>query len=479
MKTIHKSTNKGFTLIEVILVITLIGILVGIVLISINPNTQLGQARNLIRKSHITDIYDALEVYNSKNSENNINSITTSYQEICDTGTRTINDSLPSSDYCAGKLDLRILVPNYIASIPKDNQVTGTGNTGYEVAKTSTNQISMRVKNPELGEIIAINPLNTTVSTTPSSTPTAPIFPSTTTKSCPAGYIAVPGNSIYATNDFCVMKYEAKPVLTTNPTVGITTAPLTVVDTIAQNAYPIGSYTNTIIASVPTGYPLANVNGNTQAEQLCSNNTGNGVSGASLINNAEWMTIARNIEAQATNWSGGAFGSGGVWRGHSDSANSANQVKVLEASSNDADGYFGTGNSVSNGAEQKRTHTLSTGAVIWDFAGNVNEYIAGTIQGKDQPIGTTPTGGNWREFTSITNWGTLGADAYRSSNSNWNISQNMGQIYSDGTSTNTTVYQFIRGGSLHSDTKSGIFGINLGFPINRGSDDLSFRCVIR
>jgi len=55
----------------------------------------------------------------------------------------------------------------------------------------------------------------------------------------------------------------------------------------------------------------------------------------------------------------------------------------------------------------------------------------------------------------------------------------MGQIYSDGTSTNTTVYQFIRGGSLRSDTKSGIFGINLGFPINIGSDDLSFRCVIR
>jgi len=55
----------------------------------------------------------------------------------------------------------------------------------------------------------------------------------------------------------------------------------------------------------------------------------------------------------------------------------------------------------------------------------------------------------------------------------------MGQIYSDGTSTNTTAYQFIRGGSLNTTTETGIFFINLSKPINWSGGELSFRCVIR
>jgi prepilin-type N-terminal cleavage/methylation domain-containing protein len=152
--------NKGFTLIEVLLVITLISILIGILLFSINPNRQLGQARNLTRKSDITTIYNALQYQRVKNRGVILNTITTSYQEICDTGTRMSTDALPTATYCNGKIDLRSLIPTYINSIPKDTQATGTGNTGYEVAKTSTNLISIRAKNSELGESIVINPLN-------------------------------------------------------------------------------------------------------------------------------------------------------------------------------------------------------------------------------------------------------------------------------------------------------------------------------
>jgi prepilin-type N-terminal cleavage/methylation domain-containing protein len=152
--------NKGFTLLEVLLVIALIGILIGTILVSVNPNRQLAQARNLTRKSDITDIYNALEAYSVKNSANIVNTITTSYQEICDTGTRSTTNSLPSATYCDNKIDLRLLVPTYITSIPKDSRATGVANTGYEVAKTNTNQISIKAKNPELGESIVINPIN-------------------------------------------------------------------------------------------------------------------------------------------------------------------------------------------------------------------------------------------------------------------------------------------------------------------------------
>ena len=40
--------------------------------------------------------------------------------------------------------------------------------------------------------------------------------------------------------------------------------------------------------------------------------------GYALISNAQWQTIAQNIENVATNWSGGAVGTGGIPRGHSD-----------------------------------------------------------------------------------------------------------------------------------------------------------------
>lgn len=149
--------NKGFTLLEILLVITLIGILMSIALVAINPNRQLAQARNIGRNVDINNINNALELYKIKNRGVLISKVTGQYQEICDTGTKSLEDSLPSNDYCTGRLDLRDLVPTYITSIPRDNPAS-TGSTGYEVAKDNKNQISIRAKNAELGEVVAINP---------------------------------------------------------------------------------------------------------------------------------------------------------------------------------------------------------------------------------------------------------------------------------------------------------------------------------
>jgi prepilin-type N-terminal cleavage/methylation domain-containing protein len=123
--------HKGFTLLEILLVIAAIGILASIVLIAINPNRQLAQARNLVRQADINTIQKALEQYLIDNGRYT-NSVSSTPGYICNTGT----EQTGGSTNCSGRVDLRELVPTYIAGIPKDPQATGT-NTGYIVANQS------------------------------------------------------------------------------------------------------------------------------------------------------------------------------------------------------------------------------------------------------------------------------------------------------------------------------------------------------
>ena len=139
--------------------------------------------------------------------------------------------------------------------------------------------------------------------------------------------------------------------------------------------------------------------------------------GAHLVTNAQWMTVARNIESTTIN-DMDADAALQLATGHSDNspANSlastagadpvvsgCNLNANMEDASNaysggscevkgsgaggstDADkGYYGTGQSWSDtgysaGAANKsqlRTHILSNGNVIWDFAGNVWEWTS-------------------------------------------------------------------------------------------------------
>ncbi|MGA1050381.1 MAG: prepilin-type N-terminal cleavage/methylation domain-containing protein, partial [Minisyncoccia bacterium] len=114
MKNIKRQI-KGFTLLEILLVIAAIGILAAIVLVAINPTRQIAQVRNAQRRSDINAIYKALEQYLIDNKTYPIG-ITASKQDICDTGTEQVGGSTD----CTGKADLRVLVPIYLAAIPKD-----------------------------------------------------------------------------------------------------------------------------------------------------------------------------------------------------------------------------------------------------------------------------------------------------------------------------------------------------------------------
>ena len=144
--------KKGFTLLEILLVIAAIGILVAIVLVAINPNRQLAQVRNAERRSEINTIYKAIEQY-LIDKGSYPTGITTSIQDICNTGSQKSTDTLSPTTLCDNKADLKVLVPDYIAAIPIDPG----GGTYRVVINTSNNRVSVYASNAELGQGIGVN----------------------------------------------------------------------------------------------------------------------------------------------------------------------------------------------------------------------------------------------------------------------------------------------------------------------------------
>ena len=229
---------------------------------------------------------------------------------------------------------------------------------------------------------------------------------------------------------FCVMQYEAKNV----GGIAISQAELTPWHTISQ----------------------------TQAQAACK------AIGAHLINNAEWMAIARDAESVSLNWNGSV-----MYRGHTDN------VPANSLASDGVDSYYGTGQSFPS--EQRRTLILSNGQIIWDFAGNVWEWVDYTILTTEMP---TPRTG-WLEFNQITNWGTnLGYDNVGPKDKSKIGNNGVGRIYADPDTSysnnspyDNTVHAFLRGGSWADGSYAGAFALALSRSPADALTGLGFRCA--
>ncbi|MGA1046803.1 MAG: type II secretion system protein, partial [Minisyncoccia bacterium] len=150
------SVRKGFTLLEMVLVITLIGIIISVALVVINPNSQIAKVRNSQRISDVNTIYSAVEQYFTDNLTYP-EGMTTTKKDVCNGSTVVEN--------C---IDLSGLVPTYLASVPID-----PSGVAYQIyINSDNNRIGVEAAGSELGQSIALNLISTTTPSTPTPTPT-------------------------------------------------------------------------------------------------------------------------------------------------------------------------------------------------------------------------------------------------------------------------------------------------------------------
>ncbi len=152
------ATPKGFTLLEVLLVVAGISILAGIVIIAVNPGKQLGDTRNAQRRADVNTIINA--TYQYALDVNGALPTSISSTQPCSTATNQICKTGVATSTCASSslVDLSVLTLNekYVVAIPTDPSVSTGDGAGYFINKSSNGRVTVCAPNAEQGATISV-----------------------------------------------------------------------------------------------------------------------------------------------------------------------------------------------------------------------------------------------------------------------------------------------------------------------------------
>ncbi len=138
-----QNLKKGFTLLEMLLVVAIIAILAGIVIVAINPSKQLGAANDAKRWSDVNTIISAVYQYAIDNSGTLPGPTGIAKFNDCGGATST-NEICITGGTCVGLINLASTTNagTYLSAMPIDPNggtvANGANGTGYFIVKNPT-----------------------------------------------------------------------------------------------------------------------------------------------------------------------------------------------------------------------------------------------------------------------------------------------------------------------------------------------------
>lgn len=149
---IIQSLNKGFTLVELIIVIAIVAILAGAIFVAIDPARRLHETRNARRHADVGTILDGVKKYQADNSGTHYSTVataTTNAYHLIGTNTGSCANECASFTTVAGCVDLSSIGSNYLAVVPKDPKTGTDSETAYALKRDGNGAITIYSCDPE------------------------------------------------------------------------------------------------------------------------------------------------------------------------------------------------------------------------------------------------------------------------------------------------------------------------------------------
>ena len=288
-------------------------------------------------------------------------------------------------------------------------------------------------------------------------------YPPLDCNSIAPGFIPIPKNEDLGTYNFCVMQFEARASKVHNQNTNVNSYEIKINGCRRRSSGAPGSedcILSHIPVSTPIGLPWTNIHRNNAIQKCQQLNDEyqlpkNSELVFDLISNEEWQAIARNIEAQNTNWS--TAGMRGQW--------------CLNQGNNGRDTFCSyNGDDPEQGDNPKARHILSNGEFIYHVSGNVSEWVKGrnVYKGKE---GGRPM------------------SIYKYRDSLLRLSPKYSYFHCDKLNSFCGLGYYMRGkgaprraiirGGYSRDGYSGVFSVNLSFGPLISFYSVGFRCVLR